>query len=98
MNPATTLKNQAIKNIAELCDTLLNGKHNFDMSTIEHCVTVEMIETGLQFRPYMTVLAENFEGYKQTSFDETEEYFFDRLNSLDMTESKILNLVKLCIA
>lgn len=87
-----------LQNIADLCEVLLNGPKQFDMATIERCVVIEMQETGFQFRPYMTVLAENFEGYKQTSFDETEEYFFERLNSTDMNEGRILNLVKLCIS
>lgn len=95
---AHTTNTTALKNITDLITTLMMSECGFDMQTIERCTTIEMQETGLKFRPYFTVLAENLEGYLQTSFDETEDYFFDAINAMNITPSKITLLVKLCIA
>lgn len=92
-----TTKQNDLQNITDLVTVLMCGPKQFDMATIEPAVCTVMIETGLRFRPYMHVLAENIEGYKQSKFDETEEYFFDAINTMDITDGKIGLLVKLCI-
>jgi hypothetical protein len=90
-------KLDAIQNIKDVICALMLGKWAFDIETIQHCTDIEMQETGLRFRPYFTVLAENIEGYKQTPFDETSDYFFDAINCQNITEGKIGLLVELCI-
>lgn len=91
-------RQNALQNITDLVAVLMCGPKQFDMSTIEPAVCTVMIETGLRFRDYMTVLAENIEGYKQSPHETVEEYFFDAINTMNITEGKIGLFVKLCIA
>lgn len=88
----------ALTNITDMVSVLMLSEKKFDMSTIEHCVAIEMQESGLRFREFLTVLAENLEGYKQTRHETVEEYFFDAINAVNITDGKIALLVKLCIA
>lgn len=87
----------ALTNITDLVSVLMLSEKKFDMSTIEHCVEIEMQETNLRWRPYFVVLAENIDGYKQSPHETVEEYFFDAINAMNITEGKISLLVKLCI-
>lgn len=88
----------ATSQITDLVATLMLCPTQFDMETIEVCTLAEMSRLGLVFRPYIDVLTDNDEGYKQTSFDTTEEYFFDAINAMNTTTSLINRLVNLCIA
>lgn len=88
----------ALTNITDLVCALHLGDRHFDMITIERCMAIEMQETNLRWRPYFVVLAENIDGYKQSPHETVEEYFFDAINAVNMTEGKIALLVKLCIA
>lgn len=95
----TTLieKKAAIQNIIDLATVIMCGPKQFDMSTLEHCMAIEMQETGLRFRKYFDVLDDAVDKCLVTQFDETEDYFFDAINTMNITEGKIALLVNLCI-
>jgi hypothetical protein len=97
-------QSQNIQNIADLVTVLMLNDKKFDMSTVEHCTTIEMQETGLSFRPINDVITDSNVDIDDdvqvwfSKFEDTEDYFFDAINAVNITESKIQSLVNLCIA
>lgn len=93
-----TDKKLAIQNIIDLAFVIMCGPKKFDMSSLMRCIEIEMQETGLCFRKYFDVLDDASEKYLVTQFDQTDDYFYDAINTMNISEGKIGLLVKLCIA
>lgn len=92
-----TMTTTALTNLTDLITVLMLSNKQFDMPTIEHCVEIEMQETGLRFRDYATILAENDADTLIWMFDNTEDWFYDRINVANVSEDMIKGIVKVAI-
>ncbi len=67
------------------------------MDMIQDAAEGAMANLKLSYREYNHVFDENDDAYLMTKFDDTDEYFYDAINKVNVTQGEIERLVNLCI-